>query len=196
MVGVAGGRSYPLWAFRRFRDADLLRVRKPESLVCADVRRLVRSWLGLWLSSRRLAVWTGRGDLVGRCSSSMARGAKIVIDARGRGTAPKSPRCPSNSLLPPIQMNFPPLRDVLAAFEVEMQLLRLPVKGFVFERQTRKARPQPKVANSAHRTWRRRFGVKTPRHPSPAMPTSDNRRAPCQSSTSESAEVRSSTISS
>src|SRR3954452_6019864 len=76
------GCPYALRSFCRFRNAGVLRARKPQSLVRAVVRRFVRSRVRLWSSSRGLAVRSGRGDLVSRCPSALAHGSEVLIFAQ------------------------------------------------------------------------------------------------------------------
>jgi hypothetical protein len=53
------------------------RMQKISYAGIAVVRRIMRSWVCLGLSSGGLAVWSGRSSLVGRRTSTLAHGAKI-----------------------------------------------------------------------------------------------------------------------
>lgn len=51
--------TYSLWPIFGNRDADLLRVREKEFVVHFSLCLFVRTWLGLWFSTGRMAIRTG-----------------------------------------------------------------------------------------------------------------------------------------
>src|SRR5450759_1532493 len=58
--------AYAIRTVRGDRDVGHLCVGEPQYVVHPGVCRCLRARLCLWVSARRLALWSGRGDLVGR----------------------------------------------------------------------------------------------------------------------------------
>src|ERR1700682_14861 len=67
------GRTDRLRIVRGDNDARLLRGGGPKPLVHPGLRRRLRAWFGLRIFAGRLAVRSGRSDLVGRGAASLAR---------------------------------------------------------------------------------------------------------------------------
>ena len=75
------GRPYAFRPLRCICYARVLRAGKPQPLVRAAVRDVMRSRLSLRISARGLAVWSGRGGLVGRRALALANCPKRLIYA-------------------------------------------------------------------------------------------------------------------
>src|SRR6266446_8045112 len=69
--------AYAIRTVRSDRDARHLCVGEPQSLVHPGIRSCLRARLCLWFSARRLALWSGRGHLVGRGPAPLASGAAV-----------------------------------------------------------------------------------------------------------------------
>ena len=61
-----------IWTVRRHGNADLLRFRGSEPVVCSGLRGGLRDGLFVWFLAGRMAFWLSRGDLVDRGASTLA----------------------------------------------------------------------------------------------------------------------------
>ena len=82
------GLAHVFWFVCGYGDAGLLCARRLQPLVCPRLRLGLCSRIGVWLSSGRLALWCGRGDLVSRCLGPLAEKNPIVVFVRAELTAP------------------------------------------------------------------------------------------------------------
>ena len=74
------GPPYDIWFIRGYSDAGVLCTGSSQQMVRAGVCRGVRARVGVWVSSRSLAVWTGGSRLVhGGCAAMEAVCAEKLI---------------------------------------------------------------------------------------------------------------------
>jgi hypothetical protein len=59
------------------RNVDHLRFGGPQFVVHLRFRSVVRARLRVWFSARRMALWSGRGDLGGGCHAALVSLATI-----------------------------------------------------------------------------------------------------------------------
>src|SRR5580704_3193200 len=76
----------------RHSHAGVLRLRESKPMVHSGIRRRVSAGFGLWISPRRLALRSGRGNLVAGSGPAMVAGGKLALTLQHAHTSAEKAR--------------------------------------------------------------------------------------------------------
>jgi hypothetical protein len=82
-----------LWLVRGHGDGGVLRARRPASGIHSCIRDLMSVGVGVWISTRRMAVRRSRSGLVGDCRSPVVEGRLIRLTILRQATQIEMPAC-------------------------------------------------------------------------------------------------------